>query len=130
MPKSKQESLQGITKLVAKYQNLDEKTIRTFSEADTRRVFIMPLFQALGWDVYSREEVAEEVKAAIGRVDYVFKLHGVSQFYLEAKPLRADLSRPEYAKQAITYAYNKGITWAVLSDFEGLQIYNAQTGRH
>ena len=129
MPKSKQESLQGITKLVAKYQTLDERTTRTFSEADTRRVFIMPLFQALGWDVYSREEVAEEVKAAVGRVDYVFRLHGVSQFYLEAKALRADLTRPEYVKQAITYAYNKGITWAVLSDFEGLQIYNAQTGR-
>jgi len=126
---NKEEARQEVAKLVAKYQNLDEKTIRTFSEADTRRVFIMPLFQALGWDVYSREEVAEEVKAAIGRVDYVFKLHGVSQFYLEAKPLRADLSRPEYAKQAITYAYNKGITWAVLTDFEGLQIYNAQTSR-
>ena len=124
----KEEARQEIAKLVAKYQSLDEKTIRTFSEADTRRVFIIPLFQALGWDVYSREEVAEEVKAATGRVDYVFKLHGVSQFYLEAKALRADLTRPEYVKQAITYAYNKGITWAVLSDFEGLQIYNAQTG--
>ncbi|MBA7672443.1 Type IIS restriction enzyme Eco57I [subsurface metagenome] len=126
---SKEEAQQEVAKLIAQYKTLDERTIRTFSEADTRRVFIMPLFHALGWDVYSREEVAEEVKAASGRVDYVFKLHGVSQFYLEAKKLRADLTRPEYAKQAITYAYNKGITWAVLSDFEGLQIYNAQTGR-
>ena len=126
---TKEEARQEIAKLVTKYQSLNEKTIKTFTEADTRRVFIMPLFHALGWDVYSREEVGEEVKAAPGRVDYVFKLHGVSQFYLEAKALRADLTRPEYVKQAITYAYNKGITWAVLSDFEGLQIYNAQTGR-
>lgn len=129
MPKSKQESLQGITKLVTKYQNLTPRAIRGYSEADTRRVFIMPLFHALGWDVYSREEVAEEVKAASGRVDYVFRLHGVSQFYLEAKALRAELTKPEYVKQAITYAYNKGITWTVLTDFEGLQVYNAQTGR-
>jgi len=129
MPKSKQESLQEITELVDRYQSLTSIGIKGYSEADTRRVFIIPLFSALGWDVYSREEVAEEVKAAIGRVDYVFRLHGVSQFYLEAKPLRADLSRPEYVKQAITYAYNKGITWAVLTDFEGLQVYNAQTGR-
>lgn len=129
MPESKQVSSQEVANLVTQYKSMDERTIRTFTEADTRRVFIMPLFHALGWDVYSREEVAEEVKAAMGRVDYVFRLHGVSQFYLEAKKLRADLTRPEYVKQAISYAYNKGITWAVLSDFEGLQVYNAQTGR-
>lgn len=125
---TKEEARQETAKLVARYQSLDERTIRIYSEADTRRTFIEPLFRALGWDVYNREEVAEEVKAAGGLADYVFKLHGVSQFYLEAKALRADLTRPEYVKQAITYAYNKGITWAVLSDFEGLQVYNAQTG--
>ena len=126
---SKEESRQEIVKLVTKYQRLTAPTIKKYTEADTRRTFIEPLFQALGWDIYSQEEVAEEVKAAVGRVDYVFKLRGVSQFYLEAKALRAELTKPEYVKQVITYAYNKGITWAVLSDFEGLQIYNAQTGR-
>jgi type I restriction-modification system DNA methylase subunit len=126
---TQEQARQEIANLVAKYQSLTAATIKKYTEADTRRVFILPLFQALGWDVYSREEVAEEVKAVSGRVDYVFKLHGVSQFYLEAKALRAELTKPEYVKQAITYAYNKGITWAVLTDFEGLQAYNAQTGR-
>ena len=129
MPVTKEEARQEVAKLIDYYQALGEGKIRTFTEADTRRVFVLPLFHALGWDVYSREEVAEEVKAASGRVDYVFRLHGVAQFYLEAKALRADLTKPEYVRQAITYAYNKGITWAVLSDFEGLQVYNAQTGR-
>ncbi|MBL7062296.1 MAG: N-6 DNA methylase [Dehalococcoidia bacterium] len=126
---AKEKTRQEIAKLVDKYQNLPTTSIRKYTEADTRRVFILPLFEALGWDVYSREEVAEEVKTPGGRVDYVFKLHGVSQFYLEAKALRVELSKPEYIKQAITYAYNKGMTWAVLTDFEGLQVYNAQTGR-
>ena len=126
---TKEEARQEIADLVAKYQSLTAIAIKKYTEADTRRTFIEPLFQALGWDVYSREEVTEEVKVATGRVDYVFKLHGVSQFYLEAKALRAELTKPEYIKQAITYAYNKGITWAVLTDFEGLQIYNAQAGR-
>jgi type I restriction-modification system DNA methylase subunit len=129
MAMSKEEARQALVRLVDKYQSLTPSAIRKYTEADTRRIFIMPLFHALCWDVYSREEVAEEVKAATGRVDYVFKLHGVSQFYLEAKALRADLTKPEYIKQAITYAYNKGITWAVLTDFERLQVYNAQTGR-
>jgi len=126
---AKDKARQEVTKLVAKYQSLPPTSIKKYTEADTRREFIEPLFGALGWDVYSREEVAEEVKAAAGRVDYVFKLRGVSQFYLEAKALRAELTKPEYIKQAISYAYNKGITWAILTDFEGLQVYNAQTGR-
>jgi type I restriction-modification system DNA methylase subunit len=129
MTVSKEEARQELAKLVDKYQSLTPSAIRKYTEADTRRIFIMPLFHALGWDVYSREEVAEEVKAPAGRVDYVFKLRGLSQFYLEAKALRAELTKPEYVKQAITYAYSKGITWAVLTDFEELQVYNAQTGR-
>ena len=126
---AKDKARQEVAKLVDKYKRLAPTSIKKYTEADTRREFIEPLFGALGWDVYSREEVAEEVKAAAGRVDYVFKLRGVSQFYLEAKALRAELTKPEYIKQAISYAYNKGIIWAVLTDFEGLQVYNAQTGR-
>jgi len=126
---SKEKARQEIAKLVEKYQSLSQTAIKGYTEAQTRRVFIEPLFSALGWDIYGGEEVVEEVKAVAGRVDYVFKLHGVSQFYLEAKPLRAELTKPEYIKQAITYAYNKGITWAILTNFEGLQVYNAQTGR-
>ncbi len=67
---TKEEARQQIAELVAKYQALDEKDIRTYTEADTRRVFILPLFHALGWSVHSREEVAEEERASGGRVDY------------------------------------------------------------
>jgi len=126
---TKEKGRQEIARLAEKYQSLSQTAIKGYTEAQTRRVFIEPLFSALGWDIYGGEEVVEEVKAVAGRVDYVFKLHGISQFYLEAKPLRAELTKPEYIKQAITYAYNKGITWAILTNFEGLQVYNAQTGR-
>lgn len=129
MDSSREEARRELAKLVDKYQSLTPSAFKKYTEADTRRIFIMPLFRALGWDVYSRDEVAEEVKAATGRVDYVFKLRGVSQFYLEAKALRVGLTKPEYVKQAITYAYNRGITWVILTDFVRLQVYNAQTGR-
>ena len=126
---SKEKARQEVARLVEKYKALSATNEKKYTEAQTRRVFIEPLFGALGWDIYGGEEVVEEVKTVVGLVDYVFKLNGVSQFYLEAKPLRAELTRPEYKKQAVTYAYNKGITWAVLTNFEGLQVYNAQTGR-
>lgn len=67
-----------------------------------------------------------EHDASKGRVDYAFKLNGVAQFYVEAKPLKADLTNPNFIKQAVTYAYNKGVTWAVLTNFEGLRLFNAQ----
>ena len=34
---SEEEARQEVAKLVDQYQNLDERTIRTFSEADTHR---------------------------------------------------------------------------------------------
>lgn len=120
---------QKITELVAKYESLNPSEIKGFHEAKTKQGFIEPLFRALGWDFDDTNEVAPEEKASSGRVDYAFKLQGVSQFYLEAKPLKADLTNLEYIKQAVTYAYNKGVTWAVLTDFEELRLFNAQANK-
>jgi len=123
---TKEEARQEIAKLVAEYQSLDERKIKTFTEADTRRVFILPLFSALGWSVSGREEVTEEESISRKRVDYAFRLRGIPKFFLEAKALKADLDNPEYARQAINYAYHKGTAWAVLTDFEGLKVFNAE----
>ena len=123
---TKEEARQEIAKLVAKYQSLDERAIREYNEANTRRNFIEPLFSALGWDIRNREEVTEEESISRKRVDYAFRLRGIPKFFLEAKALKADLDNPEYAKQAINYAYHKGTTWAVLTDFEGLKVFNAE----
>jgi len=126
MDTTKEKAVQEVKSLVEQYQRLDEKSIKKYSEADTRRVFILPLFKALGWDVYSREDVTEEERASRGRVDYAFHIRGIPKFFLEAKPLRADLDNPDYAKQVINYAYHKGVTWAVLTDFEGIKVFNAE----
>lgn len=126
---TKEEAKQKIAELVAKYESLSPSEIKTFHEAKTKQGFIMPLFQALGWDFYDTNEVTPEENASKGRVDYAFKLHGVSQFYLEAKQLKADLTKLEYVKQAVTYAYNKGVTWAALTDFEELRLFNAQANK-
>src|SRR4030042_106342 len=114
----KEEAKQKIAELVKKYEALSPSEIKSYNEAKTKQGFIDPLFRALGWNFEDTNEVAPEEKASGGRVDYAFKINTVSQFYLEAKPLRADLTRPEYAKQAVTYAYNKSVTWALLTDFE------------
>ena len=129
MTVTKDEAKKKIAQLVSKYESLSSSQIKAFNEANTKQSFIEPLFKALGWNVDDADEVNLEEKASGGRVDYAFKLHGVSQFYLEAKPLKADLTNPNYVKQAVTYAYTKSVTWAVLTDFEGIIVHVAQTGK-
>ena len=125
----KEEAEKKITELVEKYRRLDEKEIKSYNEANTRRNFIELLFAELGWSVYDRKEVSEEERASKGRVDYAFKLNGISQFYLEAKALKENLNKEEYIQQAVEYAYNKGVTWAILSNFESTRVYVAQTNK-
>lgn len=124
---NKEEAKAKVAELVAKYEHLGTAEVKGYHEAKTKQGFIQPLFQYLGWEFLNTDEVAPEEKASKGRVDYAFKLRGVSQFCLEAKPLKADLT--EHIQQAVTYAYNKGVTWAVLTNFEHLQVFNAQTGQ-
>jgi type I restriction-modification system DNA methylase subunit len=123
---AKEKARQEIAKLVEKYKALPIASKKKYTEADTKTVFIERLFSALGWDVYGGEEVTQEQKASRGRVDYAFRLRGIPKFFLEAKPLKADLDNSEYAKQVINYAWHKDVTWAVLTDFESLKVFNAE----
>jgi type I restriction-modification system DNA methylase subunit len=121
------EAKREIAKLVAKYESLPTRTLDRYNEENTKKDFILPLFHHLGWEVDNLAEVAAEEKASSGRVDYAFKLAGVSRFYVEVKPLREDLSnRTDWAKQAVTYAENKGVTWAILTNFKQLMLFNAE----
>jgi hypothetical protein len=122
---TKEEAKYKIAELVEKYQKLTPKDIKGFNEAATKQGFIEPMFRALGWDFENTSEVSPEENASNGRVDYAIKLNGVSQFYIEAKPLKADLNREDYIKQAVSYSYARGVTWAVLTDFESLRVFNA-----
>ena len=118
----------AVGRLAERYKALTPQERRHYNEAQTRKDFIDPLFASLGWDVrgVKRNEVDVETHVSGGRADYAFKIDGVVRFYLEAKKLEEDLYNPEYAKQVITYAYNKGVPWAVLCNFARLQVFNAE----
>ena len=123
---TKEESKINVTNLVKKFRTLDQHKIKSFNEAATKQGFIQPLFEALEWDFTDTDEVSPEDNTSNGRVDYAFKLHGISQFYVEAKSFKEDLNEPKYIKQTISYAYNKGVTWAILTNFQSLRAFNAQ----
>lgn len=113
--------------LIAKYERAKANGIlNKYSEEETKKDFILPLFEALGWEVFDKNEVSAEESQSAGRVDYGFYLDGRVKFYVEAKPLKADIHSENYANQAVKYSWNKGVTWALLTDFESLLVFNAQ----
>ncbi|MEK7170046.1 MAG: hypothetical protein AAB767_02040 [Patescibacteria group bacterium] len=125
---SKEGAKKEIESLLQEYRAVKaEGTAKRYSEEDTIKGFILPLFSALGWDIVKRDEVSSQdhIKGS-GRPDYNFKINGITQFYLEAKKLSADLDDEEHAKQVINYSWNKGVTYSVLTDFEGIKVFNAQ----
>lgn len=126
---NQQEAKEKIKKLIEKYDSFSPSQIKGYLEANTRKDFILPLFQALGWDVYnqlSHDEVTEEYQVSSKRVDYAFKIDGITQFFLEAKALPENLYDEKWAEQSFNYAWHKSIPWVILCDFEGLMVFNAE----
>ena len=112
-------------KLITKYENLGPIWRKKYNEANTRKNFILPLFEILGWDTRG-EDVSEEERASGKRVDYAFKINGITRFFLEAKPFSVNLNESRWAEQAIWYAYHKSVPWVVLTDFESIKVFNAE----
>ena len=127
---TKLEAKQEIQKLVEKYQRvLQDGKIKSYNEAQTRNEFIEPLFEFLGWDMRNLNtegEVTTEENISGGRVDLAFRLGNIPAFFLEAKAMKVDLDEWKWAEQAINYSWNKSATWAVLTDFESVKIFNAE----
>ncbi|MCJ7491768.1 MAG: N-6 DNA methylase [Dehalococcoidia bacterium] len=118
--------LGAIQRLVAKCESLPARGWQGYNESNTRKDFIEPLFEALGWDVRNKEEVDGEKFVRPGFADYAFIRHGMVRFYLESKKLEEDLDQEEFVRQVITYAYSRGVSWAVLCNFSRLVVFDAQ----
>ncbi len=120
--------LDKIKQLVEKYYSLEkESKLKDYNEEATKKGFIEPLFRALGWDIENINEVSVEETISKKRVDYGFRIDGIPKFFLEAKSLREDdIIQLRYVEQAIDYAWMKSCTWAILTNFRTLVVYNAE----
>jgi len=123
--KAKQE-IQG---LVDKYNRIVASgEIKEYTEEDTKQDFIMKLFAILGWDVENKfqKEVTAERKVSRGKVDYAFRIQEIPKFLLEAKSFEAGVTDRKFIDQAINYAWLKGVTWAVLTNFKTIKVFNSE----
>ena len=118
-------SKERVEALVTKYESLTPQQRKTLNESQNCKDFILPLFEALGWDVYS-DEVATEENIGGKRADYTFRINGVAKFFLEAKKPGVDLHQENFAEQAISYAWHKSVPWAILTNFETLKVFSAE----
>ena len=64
--------------------------IARYSEEETKRGFIEPLFEALGWNFQSKEEITLEEQISGDRVDYGFYLNSRIKFYLDLSEEKAN----------------------------------------
>jgi type I restriction-modification system DNA methylase subunit len=113
--------------LVEKYAELEkEGRIGQYNEEMTKKDFILPLFDALGWNTADSREVSAEERVSKQRVDYGFRINGIPKFFLEAKSLKEDLDNRKFIDQAINYSWHKGCTWAILTNFVSVVVFNAE----
>ncbi len=135
---SKDEAFNKINELVEKFSwQIDAYKQSAYNETLTRKDFIDPFFEALGWDMNNKagawesyREVIHEDKLKIGTTttapDYSFRLIGGQRlFFVEAKKpsivVKDDVA-PAY--QVRLYGWNAKLAISVVTDFEEFAVYD------
>lgn len=127
-----------IAELVDKYAR---ETNKSQSEADVRADYIDLLFGALGWNVHNNPGELTSYRRegyirGAGIVDVGLEIAGQPALMLEAKRFGALLSSNERVgdrtleeKQLFRYARGKKIPYCILTNFERIQVFNADHER-
>ncbi len=137
--KMKEQARQTIKELVERFRyNIDVYKKSAYNEAQVRREFIDPFFEALGWDVSNKQGYAEQYKEVIHEdtikvghstraPDYSFRIGGQRKFFVEAKKpavnIKEDVS-PSY--QLRRYAWSAKLPLSIVTDFEELSVFDCQ----
>jgi hypothetical protein len=135
---SKEAAYSKISDLVDRFSEQYESYRKSeYNEALTRKDFIDPFFEALGWDMNNRQgyaeayrEVIHEDKLKIGKAtkapDYSFKLPGGKRlFFVEAKKPSVFVKEAiDPAYQLRRYAWSDKMPVSILTDFEEFSVYD------
>ncbi len=142
-----------ISTLIENYHTLKDPDLQ--SEANVRANFIDPLFEALNWPIndpayYNREEYVRTVGFAdislriksttkspllfveakrLGSIEPLARIQdrrnqNAAELHVKLPGMSVDRTREE--QQAINYAYQRGMRWAVLTNFEHFRLFNAR----
>ena len=131
---------QSIVDLVQRFQdNLAAYKSLKYNEATLRMEFLNLFFEALGWDIYNRNNYAEaykdvmietsvEVEGAAKAPDYAFRIGGTQKFFVEAKKPSVSIEHDTHpAFQVRRYAWSAGLPLSILTDFEEFAVYDCRS---
>ena len=115
--------VQEIERLRSKIDALRKHRLK---ETPTRTIVILPLLEALGWDVRDPDEVQEEFPTVDGKsVDYGLKLNKECVLLIEAKPFDDPLTDVKAITQIVNYANSDGIVWCILTNGLAWKVYKS-----
>jgi type I restriction-modification system DNA methylase subunit len=130
-PRFDKKILNDLQQLINEYENKYKSKEAGLNEKATGQAFVEPLLTILGWNIRDLDEVYPEYYVTgSGRVDYVLKINAAPVVYIEIKKLGESLDGvrggKSYEDQAMDYAWKKRATWAVLTNFKEMRLYNAK----
>ena len=113
-----------ISKSADRVRDYRDRRVR-MTESDTIRVLILPVLEALGWDLQDVEEVRSEYRhaSADNTVDYALFLYGTPTIFVEAQALGVSLDDRKPLLQTLNYANAAGVDWCVLTNGAEWRIY-------
>ena len=110
-------------------QNLAGWGSTGLNEAQTSQVVVLPVLQALGYDIWNPLEVAAQIHSggnnAAYAPDFTLKLAGHICFVVEVKALNREFSAND-TTQAVNYVNALGRRWAVLTNGKAWHFYDNQ----
>lgn len=137
--------------LIAKYDQMTDAAKREISEAGVVSQFIDVLLRdVLGYPTGDPQRYKYELHTQAGRPDITLTMPNGEKLYIEAKrfgvikelavgrtlervvgPQQLEIpgmatDRTPEEQQAINYAFSNGATWAILTNFERLRLFNAR----
>jgi type I restriction-modification system DNA methylase subunit len=128
-----------IEELVERFENNREAYhSNAYNEARLRQEFLDPLFGALGWDMANSAGAAEAYKDVIHEdsikvgsdtkaPDYCFRIGGARKFFVEAKKPAVNIKQDaDSAFQLRRYAWSSKLPLSILTNFEGLSVYDCR----
>lgn len=116
-----------IAKGLRKFKSVAQKaSANNAQESDTRMIVSSVVSEVLGWDAFDNLTGEYRIKGSFA--DFVIRKDGKLFVIIEVKAISAKLS-DKHLYQAVSYAANKGVEWAVLTNGAQWRLYRVIFGQ-